>query len=42
MTTVSEEYYNQMDPTLPIVPEQEVNLKGPDGANLERAWTLSQ
>ena len=34
MTTVSEEYYNQMDPTPPIVPEQAVNLKGPDGRTI--------
>ena len=34
MTTVSEEYYNQMDPTPPIVPEQAVNLKGTDGRTI--------
>ena len=34
VTTVSEEYYNSMDPKPPIIPEQVVNLKGPDGRTL--------
>ena len=34
VTTVSEQYYKQMDPTPPIVPEQEVSLKGPDGRTI--------
>lgn len=35
VTTLSEELYNTLDPAPPIVPEQEVDLRGPDGRSLQ-------
>ena len=34
VTTISEGFYNNLNPPPPVIPEQEVNLEGPDGRSL--------